>query len=87
MGANPDKTFNGYTALMFAIQSKCSTTINLLAPVTKVKLAIAVGWLAKEKVEMTTRELRQLVKRASAQPREAAIVGLREGFPKKYGNF
>ena len=75
-GADPDKTANnGDPALIFAIQSKCSTTINLLAPVTKVNLGGALDWLAGYKVELTTGELRQLVERA-AQDREADIMGL-----------
>ena len=62
LGANPDKTdVNGISALMAAIQSKCSTTINLLAPVTQVNLGEALRCLAKEKVELATGELRQLV--------------------------
>ena len=80
-GASPDKTdASNHTALKFAITSKCSTTINLLAPVTQVNLGSALYWLAREKVELTTGELRQLVERA-AQDREAAIEGL-EGAAK-----
>ena len=74
-GANPDKTdADGDPALIFAIQSKCSTTINLLAPVTKENLGGALYWLAWFKVPMTE-EVKQLVERA-AQDREAAIEGL-----------
>ena len=59
-GANPDKTdANGNTALMSAIQSKCSTTINLLAPVTKENLGGALFRLAMDKVELTE-EVKQL---------------------------
>ena len=77
MGASPDKTMSGgHTALILAIQSKCLTTINLLAPVTQVNLGIAVAWLARDKVDVTTGELRQLVERA-AQDKEAAIEGLK----------
>ena len=76
LGANPDKTDDdGNTALMYAIQSKCTTTINLLAPVTQVSLGGAIAILAREKVDVTTVELRQLVERA-AQDKEAAIEGL-----------
>lgn len=76
MGASPDKTSNnGRTALIFAIQSKCETTINLLAPVTQVNLGGALEFLARDKIEVMTEELRQLVERA-AQDREAAIKGL-----------
>ena len=75
-GASPDKTdAEGKTALMAAIQSKCVTTINLLAPVTQVNLGRALGYLARDKVDLTTEELRQLVERA-AQDRKAAIEGL-----------
>ena len=52
--ASPDKTnAYGHTALIFGIHSKCSTTINLLAPVTKVNLGETLEWLAKDKVPMT----------------------------------
>ena len=55
-GANPDKTdADGDAALIFAIQSKCSTTINLLAPVTKENLGGALRRLAGEKVPITGR--------------------------------
>ena len=81
MGASPDKTdHDGNTALIFAIQSKCLTTINLLAPVTQVNLGGALQNLAFKKIEVMTGELRQLVERA-AQDREAAIEGL-EGAAK-----
>ena len=74
-GANPDKTdTDGRTALIFAIQSKCSTTINLLAPVTKENLGGALGYLARDKVPITE-EVKQLFERA-ARDREAAIKGL-----------
>ena len=73
MGAYPDKTdTKNNTALMIAIQSECLTTINLLAPVTQVNLGGALYFLARDKVEVMTGELRQLVGRA-AQDREAAI--------------
>ena len=75
-GASPEKTdANGDPALIFAIQSKCVSTINLLAPVTQKNLGGALGRLAKDKIELKTEELRQLVERA-AQDREAAIEGL-----------
>ena len=76
MGASPDKTDDGgATALIFAIQSKCLTTINQLAPVTQVNLGGALEFLARYKIEVMTGELRQLVERA-AQDREAAINGI-----------
>ena len=75
-GADPDKIdTDGRTALMMAIQSKCLTTTNLLAPKTTVNLGGALYRFAKDKVELTTGEIRQLVERA-AQDREAAIKGL-----------
>ena len=66
LGANPDQTSNdrGHTPLIFAIQSRCITTINLLAPVTKVNLDMAFFFIASGKVDLTTGELRELVKRA-----------------------
>ena len=74
LGANPDKTINDdYTALMAAIESKCVTTIHLLAPVTQVNLGGALVCLARDKVDVTTRELRQLVERA-VQYKEAAFA-------------
>ena len=73
LGANPDKTAdNGRTALMDAIRSKCITTTNLLAPVTKVKLGGALYELARQQVDVTKGELRQLMERA-AQDKEAAM--------------
>ena len=78
LGASPDIicTANGNkNALLAAIQSKCVITINLLAPVTQENLGVALSWLAKEKVELTSKELRQMVERA-AQDRETATVGL-----------
>ena len=76
-GASPDKSAdNGNTALICAIQSKCVTTIELLAPLTQANLGWALHWLAREKIELMTRELRQLVERA-AQDRKAAIIGLK----------
>ena len=75
-GADPDKTdAKGDPALIFAIESKCSTTINLLAPKTKANLGGALYNLARFKVDLMTGELRQLVERA-AQDREAAIEGI-----------
>ena len=83
-GADPDKTdADGFTALMFAIQSKCLTTINLLASRTKENLGGALYRLARDKVDLTTGELRQLVERA-AQDREAAIIGLKSA--AKFGS-
>ena len=75
-GVSPDKTnAYGHTALMGAITSQSVTTINLLAPVTQVNLGGALQHLAREKMDLMTGELRQLVERA-AQDREVAIEGL-----------
>ena len=53
-GASPDKTDDdGDPALIFAIQSKCLTTINLLAKVTQVHLGRALRHLAYYKIEYT----------------------------------
>ena len=50
MGASPDKTdHDDNTALIYAIRSKCLTTINLLAPVTQVNLGGALYKLARDK--------------------------------------
>ena len=79
MGASPDKTDHDHrTALIFAIVSKCLTTINLLAQVTQVNLGGALRWLARDKIEVMTGELRQLVERAcllytSPSPRDATL--------------
>ena len=73
-GADPDRTdADGDPALIFAIQSKCLTTINLLAPKTKANLGRALVRLAKNKVDLVTGELRQLVERA-AQDRENLLI-------------
>ena len=76
LGADPDETDDaGKTALIAAIQSKCSTTINMLTPVTKVNLGGALRCLARDKVEVTTGQISLLVERA-AQDEEAANIGL-----------
>ena len=77
LGASPDRMdYRGTTALLYAIMSKCVHTINLLAPVTNVKLEEALGLLAKFKVEPITGELKQLVEKAS-QDKEVAMIGLK----------
>ena len=74
-GASPDKTNNdGDSALMYAIQSKCITTMNLLVPVTHVNLEGALYHLARERVDLSSVELQGLVETA-AQDRKAAIKG------------
>ena len=75
-GASPDKTdANGNTALIYAIHSKCVTTMSLLAPVTRINLRGALIQLSKYNGELTTEELIHLVERA-AQDRDTAIGGL-----------
>ena len=76
MGASPNQTnANGNTALIFAIQSMCLTTINLLAPLTQANLGKALQQLARDKIDPTTGELRRLVERA-AHDMDAVIGGL-----------
>ena len=61
-GSLPDRTdANGRTALIFAIESKCLTTISLLAPVTEAKLGRALEQLVRKKVELTIEQLRSLL--------------------------
>ena len=84
MGASPNKTdCDGDTALILAIESNCVTTVNLLAPVTQAVLGRAIEWLAKNKIELKTKELTLLLEMA-AQDREAAIRGLQGA--AKYGS-
>ena len=74
LGASPDVTdVKNRTALMDAIESKCVSTINLLAPVTKVNLEGALELLASSCI--ITDEVTTLVQRA-AQEREVAVRGL-----------
>ena len=62
MGASPDKSDNdGGTALNTAIQSKCVTTIKLLAPVTHVNLGGALVRLVALNADLTKGELNKLV--------------------------
>ena len=68
MGAFPNKTTTDgvfvNNALIYAIDSGCLTTIKLLAPVTQVNLGTALRCLARDKVDLKTGEVRQLVERA-----------------------
>ena len=73
-GASPNKpAANGHNALVFAIQSKCLTTINLLAPLTHTYLGGVLVRLAKDKVDITA-DIKELVKRA-AQDNDTALEG------------
>ena len=75
-GVSPDETDNiGRTALIYAIQSKCTTTINILAPVTYFNLGKALHKMIVERVDQMTEELKRLVEKV-AQDRETAIDGL-----------
>ena len=76
LGASPDKTLPSgtVTALTMAIQSKCLSTINLLAPVTNVSLGESLIKLAASKMEIS-HELEEMIERA-AQDYESAFVGL-----------
>ena len=77
-GASPDKTMaSGDTALGFAIQSMCPSTVELMASVTRVKLGIALGWLAKYKLELSEEIEKQLVEKA-AQDSKGDTVFKRE---------
>ena len=53
-GASPDLiSNNNATALVLAIQMKCSSTFDLLAPVTTKGLDEAIKWLAAFRTELT----------------------------------
>ena len=54
-GADPDLMAgdNGNTALECAISSQCSSTIALLAPVTRKRLGDALANMALQKTELT----------------------------------
>ena len=59
-GANPDlMDKNGQTAITLAIQTMCSSTIDLLAPVTQKGLGEALGNLAIWQRAFDTRSVRQ----------------------------
>ena len=74
LGASPNVTdVENRTALMDAIESRCVSTINLLAPVTKMNLEGALELLASSCI--ITDEVTTLVQRA-AQEREVAVKGL-----------
>ena len=64
-GASPDlMDSHGLTALSFAIQSSCSSTIALLVPVTKKGLEPAVAAIADNQSEITP-EVEKLLRRAA----------------------
>ena len=64
-GASPDVLDNSnQTALVFAIMSHCSSTIALLAPVTRKYLASALANLATKQTELTP-AIEDLLRRAA----------------------
>ena len=68
-GADPDlMNKDGHTALVAAIRSKCSSTIDLLAPVTQKGLGLAQVNLAKWQTELTP-AINELLVRASTDQR------------------
>ena len=81
--ADPNyKDAAGDTALIYAIQSGCPSTMSLLAPVTSTGLGAALEYLAREQVPVTP-DIRQLVERA-AKDQEAGRRGLEEAV--KFGH-
>ena len=75
LGASPDNTdHGGTTALSLAIESKCISTIDLLAPVTNARLGRSLVKLACEKVKIS-HEVEKMLKRA-AQDYQSALLGL-----------
>ena len=74
-GASPD-LMNNYdkTALSFSIQSSCSSTIALLAPVTKKGLGNALALIASYQPEITP-EVEKLLRRA-ALDQDVLIMGV-----------
>ena len=74
-GASPDLMDKvAQTALVFAIQSSCPSTIDLLAPVTQKGLESALRALAIWKTELTP-AVKELLKRASSD-KDAFISGV-----------
>ena len=81
-GADPDlMNKNGNTALVFAIQSMCSSTIDLLAPVTQKGLEGALRNLATWQTELTP-AIKELLVRASS---EEDALGLGVGQAARMG--
>ena len=65
-GASPDlMDGKNDTALVDALKSKCSSTIDLLAPVTAKSLDRALMWLAAYHTELTT-VVEDLLRRAAS---------------------
>ena len=82
-GANPNAVAgDGTTALSCALDSKCLSTISLLAPVTNTGLGVVLGCLAKEQVELT-KPLRDFVAR-TATDGMTVMAGLKEA--SKFGH-
>ena len=75
-GASPDVMDydNHATALVAAIQTKCSSTINLLAPMTKRGLDKAVRYLAIHNTDITP-SIEDLLRR-TASNKETARQGV-----------
>ena len=74
-GASPDLVNKcNWTALAFAIQTKCSSTIDLLAPVTKKGLDRALQHLATYHTELTP-AVEDLLRRARSDE-DAVMKGL-----------
>ena len=74
-GASPDlMESSGQTALSSAIQSSCSSTIALLAPVTRKGLGKALMTIATSQLEITA-EVEKLLRRA-ALDQDALMMGV-----------
>ena len=73
-GASPDLMVSNVTALSFAISSECSSTIDLLAPVTAKGLDESVLSLATFHIELTP-AIEELLRRA-ASDKNAVRMGV-----------
>ena len=81
-GASPDLMENSNaTALVAAIQSGCSSTIDLSAPTTKKGLDKALQWLAAYHTELTP-AVEELLRRA-ASDKDAVRMGV--GYATNFG--
>ena len=75
-GASPDlMDYNNVTALVHAIQNKCSSTIDVLAPVTMKGLDGAVISLAAYHAELTP-AVEDLLRRVAASDNDAVTMGV-----------
>ena len=76
-GVSPDlMDKDGKTALSAAIETMCSTTIDLLAPVTQNGLGLALVFLATWKTELTP-AVEELLMRASSDE-YAKMLGVKQ---------